>query len=204
MLPKKTPDTIAIVSKYFGEATVSVMQKNSGADVFFAPAIQKVPAIHLRPDLGTFIQFDGDYSGLLIMNFTREAALEYYKKSMVFMGIPAEELVDDHTSEEVLDSVGELLNQIAGGARQNIQAQFGLSAQNNQPNAISIRESILLSVKDAGSAKKQCRRLSFRISNRYSFHIEIFLENTEFIMIEKPKEVQAQEEEELDMDALFG
>ncbi|MBF0352768.1 MAG: DUF3334 family protein [SAR324 cluster bacterium] len=201
---KKTIDKLA---KIFGDAAVEVLSNSSGADIYFAPTVQKVDLIYLKPDIGTFVQFRGDYSGLVIVNFTKEAAMEYYRMSMLNMGFPAEELAIDHTADDVVDSIGESVNQLIGKARQMIQEEYGLSSYNNQPKAVCLMESILLSINTMIHHKpSDCRRLSFRISGRHTFHIEMFIEQTEFIILD-PERLKAGQQKssnrDLDIDAMM-
>ena len=181
----KTKRTVDIVAEIFGRATVEVIGVATGAEVHFAPTIQQIPNIHLKPDIGCFVQFGGDYSGLIILNFSRNAAMEYYRQSMLLMGLPPEDLAIDHTSDEVIDSIGEVVNQIVGKARQIIQEQYGLSAYNNQPKAISILDAVTLTIHSLALHRNQCRRLSFMIAKKDSFHIELFIEQTEFILLDE-------------------
>lgn len=175
--------TIDIVSTTFGSATVEVFSANTGEQVTFAPTLQKVPAIRLRPDIGCFVQFTGDYSGILILNFSREAAMEYYRSSMLLMGMPESELARDYTSEEVSNHVGEAVNQLIGKARALIQNRYGLSARSSQPKAICLIDSLSLALENPFISDSQCRRVSFKIAEKYSFTLELFLEPTEFISI---------------------
>ena len=175
----KTVDTAARV---FGEAVKEVIETSTGTSISYAPTIQDVPSISLKPDLGCFVQFSGDYAGLFIMNLSGEAAVELYQKAMMFMGLPKEELADDYNSEDVVSSVGELINQVIGKARQKIEEKYGLSARNNQPKAITISSAITLSVATMLD-KPHCRRLSFRTENNNPFYVEMNLEQTEFIRL---------------------
>jgi len=175
----KTVDTVARV---FGEAVKEVIETSTGTSISYAPTIQDVPSISLKPDLGCFVQFSGDYAGLFIMNLSGEAAVELYQKAMMFMGLPKEELADDYNSEDVVSSVGELINQVIGKARQKIEEKYGLSARNNQPKAITISSAITLSVATMLD-KPHCRRLSFRTENNNPFYVEMNLEQTEFIRL---------------------
>lgn len=177
--------TVDIIAKIIGDATVEVMERSTGTKIYMSPSVQKIPTVHLRPDIGCFVQFGGDYAGLVIINFDGATAFNYYRKSMLFMGLTEDDLVEDETNEEVLDTIGELVNQITGKFRQNIQKYFGLSAMNKQPKAISIRDSILLSVKETMPEENQCRRLSFKLESEFPFHVEFFIEKTEFTDINK-------------------
>lgn len=176
--------TVDIVAEIFGKATVEILSGASGTEVYFAPTIQKIPSVHMKPDIGCFVQFQGDYYGLMIINFTKGAALDLYRNTMLYMGMPEDELAVDHTSDEVVDSIGEVVNQIIGNARLLIQNQYGLSAYNNQPKAICLMESVMLAIDSLVVRQNQCRRLSFKLGNQHLFHIELFIENTEFILMD--------------------
>ncbi len=197
---KKTVDTVARV---FGEAVKEVIETSTGTSISYAPTIQDVPSISLKPDLGCFVQFSGDYSGLFIMNLSAEAALELYQRAMVFMGLPKEELVDDFNSEDVVSSVGELINQVIGKARQKIEERYGLSARNNQPKAITISSAITLSVATMLD-RPLCRRLSFRTEDNNPFYVEMNLEQTEFIHLEPVSDEAAMDIQERVNEAVEG
>ncbi|MBF0288365.1 MAG: DUF3334 family protein [SAR324 cluster bacterium] len=184
MAVQRKKNTVDAVSQIFGQATKQIVGGASGVEVYFAPTIQKIAGIHLKPDIGCFVQFSGDYSGLVIINFSRDAAMDFYRQSMLFMGLPEDELAIDHTADDVVDCIGEMVNQLVGKARLLVQEQYGLSAYNSQPKAICLMESVSLSIDSLATQKNQCRRLSFRMSGKFPFHIEIFLEYTEFIVVD--------------------
>jgi len=177
-------DTVNAISQLFCEATKEVIGSSTGEEVSYTQTLQMIPSINLRPDIGCFIMFSGDYSGLMIMNFTSAAALEIYRHSMMKMGLPEEELATEHTSDEVVNGIGELINQVIGKVRQRIEQKYQLVAHNTQPRAIALTTSIILNIesREAGS-QELCRRLSFKI-NRQSFHIELALERSEFVRVD--------------------
>ena len=104
-------NTINEIAQIFAQACEQIISRATNSRIVTAPTIQKVPTVFLKPDIGCFVQFNGDYSGLFIMNFSAPVALELYRKSLLFMGMPEEELATEHTSDEVVDSIGELINQ---------------------------------------------------------------------------------------------
>ncbi len=205
MTRKQPKRTVDIIAEIFGHATKDVISSAVGREIYYAPTIQRIPTIHLKPDIGCFVQFSGDYSGLMIINFSRQASMEYYRESMMLMGMPEDELAIDHTSDEVVDSIGELVNQLIGKARQKIEELYGLSAYNNQPKAICIMDTILLSIDSIMMRGNQCRRLSFKIGDVHTFHIELFFEQTEFILIDQsrlPAGTQQIDTQNIDIDAI--
>ncbi len=186
------------VSRIFSDAVKEVMDAATGTSHRCSRTYQKVATISLKPDVACFVQFNGDYSGLCIMNFSGAAALECYRRSMLHMGMPEEELATDFSSDDVVNSVGEFVNQIIGKARQLISIQFDLIANNNQPKAITITSSITLSI-DSPILRPRCRKLCFKTSEGNAYYVEFSLDDTEFIMVS-----EGAEEEELDVDELMA
>ena len=178
-------ETLNRFAKILGAATIDVLTSGSKIQVSFSPTIQKIPAIYMKPDIGCFVQFSGDYSGLLILNFSEEAAMSYYREYMLFMGMSEDDLTNNPKSDEVIDSIGELANQIIGRTRQMVQQEFDLAAYNNIPKAMSLVETIMLCVSNIPIEEGQCRRLSFKIDRKASFHIEFCIEPTEFISVQE-------------------
>jgi CheY-specific phosphatase CheX len=76
--------------------------------------VQRITKIGLKPDIGCFVLFDGGFSGLVVLNFAGNAALEIYEKYMLSMGMPKSELASSFSSDEVSNILGELMNQIVG------------------------------------------------------------------------------------------
>jgi len=175
--------TIDAVSKIMCQATKEVLETSTGKSIVYSNTIQKIPRVHLKPEIGCFVLFNGDYSGLMIMNFDAKAALEIYKTSMMKMGLPEEDLAIEYTADEVVDSIGELINQVIGKVRSQVENQYGLVATNTQPKAIALNSAIILSIDGHDVSRDFCRRLSFKIGN-FPFHIELSLEQTEFIALE--------------------
>ena len=179
MAKQSTTDKIA---KIICHATKEVIETSTGSEITFAPTVQKVPTINLKPDLGCFVQFNGDYSGLFIMNLSGAAAVEIYRNAMTFMGLPEDDLSNDYTSDDVVNYVGEMINQIIGNVRRMIEKEYGLTADNNQPKAITISTAITLSISTIIN-KAHSRRISFKTANNNPFHVELNLEQTEFIRL---------------------
>ncbi|MCP4753188.1 MAG: DUF3334 family protein [Proteobacteria bacterium] len=179
----KSAKTLNAISKIFCQSTQELLESVTGKNVSYAKTIQKIPVIHLRPDIGCFVLFSGDYSGLMIMNFTAEAAMSIYRNQMVKMGLPEEGLSTEYTADDVVDSIGELINQIIGTVRRQIEAQYDLVSSNTQPKAIALTTSIVLSIDTPEFDKDLCRKLAFKIEG-FPFHIELSMERTEFVSIE--------------------
>ncbi len=178
-----------------------VLESATGSNISHSSIVQRIPVIHLKPDIGCFVQFYGDYSGLFIMNFSAEAGLELYRLAMTYMGLPEEELATSHTSDDVVNYIGELVNQVTGKIRRAIEERFDLTANNNQPKAIAISSAIKLSIATQLNSPK-CRRLSFKTAGLKSFYIEISMEETEFIQL-FPLEKE-ENKDEFDIDFIMN
>ncbi|HAS63869.1 MAG TPA: DUF3334 domain-containing protein, partial [Vibrio sp.] len=94
------------------QSVSGVLSSATDSNVSYSAMVQKINKTSLKPDFGCFVLFDGGFSGLVVINFTAKAALELYTKYMQHMGFPPEELAIAHTSDEVGDVLGELMNQL--------------------------------------------------------------------------------------------
>jgi CheY-specific phosphatase CheX len=167
------------VSKIFLRSAQNTLAVSSGQEVTFSTTIQKIPKIAMKPDLTSFVQFTGDYNGLVVMNFSADAAFEIYKSYMEAMGMPEEELAVSVAAPEVTDTIGELTNQVMGQWIKDVEEKYNLNAEFGQPKALTLSSSITLII---DSDYGENRRLSFKIGN-YNFRVGIAMEHTEFILI---------------------
>uniref|UniRef100_UPI00257A2E78 DUF3334 family protein n=1 Tax=Desulfobacter sp. UBA2225 TaxID=1961413 RepID=UPI00257A2E78 len=93
--------SIDSIAKIFLNTTQCILEKSTGKEINYANTIQKIPRISMRPDLTCFVQFYGDYMGLVIFNFSEEAAFEIYRHYMINMGMPEDELAVSTSDPEV-------------------------------------------------------------------------------------------------------
>jgi len=167
------------ISKIFLETAQHTLETSTNREVAYSSTIQKTPKISMKPDLTSFVQFNGDYNGLVVINFSADAAFEIYKSYMNAMGMPKDELAKTVASPEVSDAIGEITNQIMGQVIKDVEEKYNLNAVFGQPKALTLNSSITLVI---NSDYREHRRLSFKIGN-YSFRIELAMEHTEFILI---------------------
>ncbi len=167
------------ISKIFLTSARQTLEATTKQNITYSPTIQKTPKISMKPDLTCFVQFNGDYNGLVVMNFSADAAFEIYESYMMAMGMPKEELASTVASPEVTDTIGEITNQVMGHLIQEVEEHYNLNTVLGQPKALTLNSSITLVI---DSDYGENRRLSFKIGN-YSFRIEIAMEHTEFIII---------------------
>ncbi|AZL85237.1 MULTISPECIES: DUF3334 family protein [Aliivibrio] len=174
-----------------------VLTKATQSSVNYSAMVQKISKTSLKPDFGCFVLFDGGFSGLVITNFTKDAALELYTRYMQTMGMPAEELAILHTSDEVGDVLGELMNQIVGDFTGQIRKQLQTTISQNQPKMLALNKQVILSV-DTNLDRPQARRVTFTTQNNNIFYLELAMDKTEFIQLE-----EFEQEDEFDADDLF-
>lgn len=167
------------ISKILLKTAQNTLDTLTKQDVTFSSTIQKTPKVSMKPDLTCFVQFNGDYNGLVVLNFSANAAYEIYKSYMKVMGMPKEELAATLAAPEVSDTIGEITNQLMGQLAKDIEEKYCLNASFGQPKALTLNSSITLVI---DSDYGENRRLSFKIGN-YSFRIEIAMERTEFLII---------------------
>lgn len=175
----ESPISIDEISKILLKTVQNLLQTSTKQEVVYASIIQKIPKVSMKPDLTSFVQFDGDYNGLLVLNFSADAAFEIYKSYMLAMGMPKEELANTVASPEVTDTIGEITNQLMGQLIKDVEEQFELNAVFGQPKALTLNSAITLVI---DSDYGENRRLSFKIGN-YSFRLELAMEHTEFVAI---------------------
>jgi CheY-specific phosphatase CheX len=159
------------------QAVKEVLEANTKIPIKASSTVQKVPKVSMKPEIGCFVPFTGDYNGLVVMNFSAGAAMLLYRSYMMAMGLPEDDLAKEYTNVEVPDSIGEMVNQIMGKLTKLTQDTFGLSSYCSQPKALALNSAIILTI---DTDYRENRRLSFSINNE-RFYFEIAMETAEFI-----------------------
>jgi chemotaxis protein CheY-P-specific phosphatase CheC len=128
--------------------------------------------------------FEGGFSGLVAMNFSAQAALEIYRRYNLNMGIPEKELASYHTSQEVADAMGELMNQSVGRFQVDLKKQIGIGVNQSQPKMVALNQAMRIAL-EAEVDRPQYRRVEFRTNHNNLFYVEITTEKVEFIVDSK-------------------
>lgn len=179
------------------QSVTNVLGKATDSPVHYSAMVQKISKTSLKPDFACFVLFDGGFSGLVVINFSAQAALEVYQQYMSTMGMPMEELATLHTSDEVADTLGELMNQIVGDFTSKVRHSLQTSITQSQPKMIALNKNITVSV-DSNIDRPQARRVTFSTAKNNIFYLELAMEKTEFIQLE-----DFEEGEELDPDTIM-
>lgn len=145
--------------------------------------VQKIQKTCLRPDLGCFVLFDGGFSGLVIINFTAPAAMEIYRRYLLSMGMPESELAAFHTSDEVGNVMGELMNQIVGDFTGQVRLELQTSINQSQPKMMAINKQVQILI-NTQLDQPQARRVTFNTPDHNIFYMELAMDKTEFIKLQ--------------------
>ena len=150
--------------------------------IHYSAMVQRITKIGLKPDIGCFVLFDGGFSGLVVLNFAGDAALEIYEKYMLSMGMPKSELASSFTSDEVSNILGELMNQIVGDFTGKVRRELQTNITQNQPKMLVLNKQVMLSV-DTPLDRPEIRRVSFFTEKNNIFYLELAIDRTEFIKL---------------------
>ena len=152
------------------------------SQIRYSGMVQRITKTCLKPDIGCFVLFDGGFSGLVILNFSSQAAMELYESYMLNMGMAKSDLAASHTSDEVSNVMGELMNQIVGDFTGKIGRELQTHITQNQPKMLVLNKQVMLSV-DTNLDQPESRRVTFYTGNNNIFYLEMATDRTEFIKL---------------------
>ncbi|MBD1582451.1 DUF3334 family protein [Pseudoalteromonas sp. S16_S37] len=181
MTKNKVVSTEDILSTLCRSVT-EVLSSASGNQIAYSAMVQKITRTCMRPDIGCFVLFDGGFTGLVVTNFTAQAAMEIYQDYMRNMGMPEDEIASSHLSDDVSNVMGELMNQIVGDFTSKVREQLHTSITQNQPKMMAINKQVQISV-DTTMDRPQARRVTFTTQNQNIFYLELAMDKTEFIKL---------------------
>lgn len=148
----------------------------------YSGMVQRIKKTYLKPDIGCFVLFDGGFSGLVIINFSAAAAMELYRSYLLNMGMSESDLANSHTSDEVSNVMGELMNQVVGDFTGKVRRELQTHITQNQPKMLVLNKQVQLSV-DANLDNPQARRVTFYTAANNIFYLELAVDSTEFIKL---------------------
>ncbi|MDZ4160377.1 MAG: DUF3334 family protein [Burkholderiales bacterium] len=163
-------------------SVTKVLTVATNSQIQYSGMVQRITKTCLKPDIGCFVLFDGGFSGLVVVNFSAAAAMEIYESYMTSMGMPREELAHSHTSDEVANVMGELMNQVLGDFSSKVRRELQTHITQNQPKMLVLNKQVVLSV-DANLDKPESRRVTFYTGRNHIFYLELAIDKTEFIRL---------------------
>ena len=108
--------------------------------------------------------------------------MELYEGYMLNMCMPKSELATSHTSDEVANIMGELMNQIVGDFTGKVRRELQTHITQNQPKMLVLNKQVALSV-DTHLDKPEARRVTFYTGKNNIFYLELAIDRTEFIKL---------------------
>jgi len=164
------------------DSVCEVLSKASGNNITYSAMVQKITKTCLRPDVASFVIFDGGFNGLVVTNFTSNAALEIYQDYMRNMGMPESEISQSFMSDDVANVLGELTNQMVGDFTFKVRERLQTHITQSQPKMMAITKLVQISV-DTAMDRPQMRRVTFSTSTNKIFYLEFAMDKTEFIQL---------------------
>jgi CheY-specific phosphatase CheX len=159
-----------------------VLNVATQSKVSYSGMVQRITKTGLKPDIGCFVMFDGGFTGLVVLNFAADTAMEIYERYMLTMGMPKSELASSHTSDEVSNIMGELMNQIVGDFTGKVRRELQTNITQNQPKMLVLTKQVMLSV-DTPLDRPEMRRVTFYTEKNNIFYLELAIDRTEFIKL---------------------
>lgn len=172
---KSTDDILFILCK----SIQRVLQKATAQKITFFPLAQTINKTTLRPDIGCFTVFESEVSGIVLMNFSAEAALDIYRSYMMNMKMPEDELSRNHTSDDVGNVLGALVDQGMGHFQNDLREELYASVRFTPPKMMVVNQDITISVGNLPQAPDY-RRVSFETESHRPFFLELGVEKTAF------------------------
>lgn len=164
------------------DSVSKVLSVASNSPIRYSSMVQRIGRTCLKPDIGCFVLFDGGFSGLVVINFSGQAAMELYQRYMLSMGMSQSDLASSFTSDEVSNVMGELMNQIVGDFTGKVARELDTHITQNQPKMLALNKQVMLSV-DTNLEKPEARRVTFYTGANNIFYLELAIDRTEFIKL---------------------
>ena len=177
-------------------SVTKVLSIATQSQIHYSGMVQRITKTCLKPDIGCFVLFDGGFSGLVVINFSAPAAMELYESYMLHMGMDKAGLATAHTSDEVGNVMGELMNQIVGDFTGKVARELQTQITQNQPKMLALNKQVMLSV-DTNLDKPEARRVTFYTGRHNIFYLELAMDKTEFIKLNDFEASEAPDPDEL-------
>lgn len=182
------------------DSVCSVLTAASGDEVTYTPMIQKISSTTLRPDIGTFVLFTGTFSGMVVLNFPKETAMELYRSYMLRMGLGEEDLASNHTSDEVSNTLGELMNQMVGNFTSKVSSTLNGRINQSQPKMLTLPHQVEININMTLDHPKISRVTFFTAGNQV-FYMELAMDDTEFVLA---RDIDISDKKELSPDDIMA
>ena len=146
-----SPETANAIrmAKMFAESYTEVFQVMGGSGKFtIAPSFYVIDTAQTRHRVSSLLDFTGGINGFVIINYPEAAAIDVVSTFMRGMGMSAEDCPKS-IGEEVINTLGEIINQVLGKFRKNIKGHYGLAAESGTPITMLVNTMLRLSPVDS-------------------------------------------------------
>ena len=164
------------------DSVASVISTASGNKISYAPMVQTITKTTLTPDIGTFAMFTGSFSGMVVINFPKQTAMEIYSNYMTSMGIEEKDLAQNYTSEEVSNTLGELMNQVLGHYIRTVATTINAQISQSQPKMLALPRELQINF-NMNLDNPRFAKISFLTARGNVFFMELAMDNVEFKLI---------------------
>lgn len=169
------------------DSVTSVLTTATGNQVRYTPMVQRISKTTLRPDIGTFVLFSGSFSGMVVINFPKESALELYSDYMTNMGLSPSDFNATFISDEVQNSLGELMNQMIGNFTGKVSAELHGNITQSQPKMLALPHELQINM-NMTLDNPVVRRITFFTQGSNVFYLELAMDDTDFTVVREFQE----------------
>ncbi|MGN0902136.1 MAG: DUF3334 family protein [Succinivibrio sp.] len=163
-------------------SVASVLTTATGSATKYAPLVQKITKTLLTPDIGTFVMFTGSFSGMVVINFPKDTAMELYTSYMKNMGMSDSDIAKNYTSDEVSNTLGELMNQILGNFTRQISEDLHIRIDQSQPKMLVLPREVQISI-SVNLDNPIFGKVTFHTESGNVFYVELAMDDTSFLAI---------------------
>ena len=171
------------------QSVKNVLNTATGDSISYSPMMQKIGKTCLTPDIGTFVMFTGSMAGLVVINFPKDTAMEIYSSYMTSMGLDEKDLAANYTSDEVSDSLGELMNQIIGSFTREMSNKLRIQLSQSQPKMLVMPQEVQINI-NLNLDNPLYGRVTFFTGSGKVFYVELAINDTEFTLFDNIEEKQ--------------
>ena len=137
------------MAKMFAESYTEVFLMMGGSGKFtIAPSFYVVDTAQTRHRVSSLLDFTGGINGFVIINYPEAAAIDVVSVFMQGMGMSADDCPKS-IGEEVVSTLGEIINQVLGKFRKNIKGHYGMYAESGTPITMLVNTMLKLSPVDS-------------------------------------------------------
>ncbi len=173
-LTPDSPETkMAIdLTNLFCRSYINVFHLFRGKGKFeISPNFQLLDSVQTRHRISTLLDFTGSINGIVIINYTEDAAVNVVSAFLQGMGM-GEDDCPKGLGEELINVLGEIMNQVLGAFRRNLSKEYGLSTTSGTP--VTMIPSVMLNVTPVETTQRSFVYVRAQIStpSSVSFYVE--------------------------------